>query len=269
MAVSTCAEMVARCLDRDKSGWRQFAGDYLPFAGAVLDRHFPALASRRTELLGALLLRAADQDARFLRDYSGYSDREFLLHLRELTMLLGSEHQPAPPAPEVPLDWEIFEKALTGFTALERQVVWLFVLNPDAGDRDKILLLDPSAAGAHFSKAQEALRAGCDRWSAETLAQNGPELAREARARRTNECAAPKAFLRLVDGQITWRDRENLEHHLAACWHCVDLLCRFREAIFLARLTQPLSEPQIEGYLKLLDFELKHPSRWKLFFGRG
>jgi hypothetical protein len=269
MAVSTCAEMVARCLERDQTAWRQFIGDHVPFAAAILDRYFPALASRREELCDALLARTAADECRFFRDYSGQSDREFLLHLRDLAIEIGSARQPAAPAPDVPLDWETFDKAFAGFTALERQGVWLFVLAPQAGDRDKILRLAPEAAAAHLSKAQEALRAACDRWSADMLAQNAPLLAREARAHRTNDCAEPKKFLHLLDGQTTWRDREILEQHLAACWHCVDVLSRFRESIFLARSIQPLPQSQIEAYWKRMNIESPRPSRWKLLFGRG
>ena len=119
-----------------------------------------------------------------------------------------------------------------------------------------------------MAKAQDSLRAASDRWNADMLAANRHVLIREARARRTKECVAPKMFLRLLDGQITWRDRTEIEHHLTACWCCVDLLCCFREVIFLARSTQALPESQMEAYLKLMNFETPRSSRWKLPLGR-
>ena len=260
--------MVAQCLERQPSGWRQFVREYLPFAGALLERHFPQLASRHDELLRDLVLRAAGQDAQFFREYSGRSEREFLLHLREHAIRLGEELQPAPPNPEIPLESEVFEKALVGLSPLERQVVWMFVLSPVSGDADQILRLDRKAVAATMAKAQESLRAACDRWNPPMLAENRGPLAREARARRTNDCAAPKVFLRLLDGQITWRDRADLEHQLAACWHCVDLLCRFRETMFLTRRIQPLPESDTEAYLKLLNLEPPRVSPWKRLLGK-
>lgn len=270
MAVITCAEMVAQCLEGQEAGWRHFIAAYLPFSAAVVDRRFPQLGERREATLREALRRAAAQEAQFLRDYAGHSEREFLLHLREHTIRVAGE-QPVPGAegaPEIPLAWEVFEKALAGLTALERQIVWLFVLSPNSGDTDKILRLDPPSVAADLAKAQEALRAACDRWSAEMLAENRLRLAQEARAHHTSDCPAPKAFLRLLDGQISWRDRSDLEHHMAACWHCVDLLCRFREIMFLSRQTKPFPETETEAYLKLLDLQTARPSGWKRLLGK-
>ena len=262
MPVLTCAEMVAQCLDQRETGWRHFIREYLPFASALLERHFPQLTPRREALLREVLLRAADQHAQFFRDYSGHSEREFLLHLREHAMHVGEEEQHGPAAPEIPLEWDVFEKALQEFTPLERQVVWAFVLAPRTDDAAKVLRVDPKFVSATLAKAQELLRASSDHWNAEMLAENRESLARAGRALRTSACPAPKAFLRLLDGQITWRDRGELEQHLTGCWHCVDLLCRFREIAFLAVQVRPLSEVEAEPYLKLVGFETARPSFW-------
>ena len=263
MAVLTCSDMVAQCLEGQPSGWKQFVSEYLPFAAAVLDRHFPRLAARRSELLREVLLRGRDENARFFRDYSGHNDREFLVHLHEHVLGVGDEQEGPAPAPEIPLAWDVFDRSLTGLSALERQIAWMFVLSPTNDDTDQILHLDRKAVAALLARAQEALRAACDRWNPEMLAQNRHMLAQEARARRTTECPVPKVFLRALDGQITWRDREELDRHLAGCWHCVHQFCRFREILFLSRRVHPLPEPETEAYLKVLGIETRPPSRWK------
>ncbi|MBI3694253.1 MAG: hypothetical protein HY238_05370 [Acidobacteria bacterium] len=268
MAVLTCSDMVTQCLEGQPSGWKQFVSEYLPFAATVLDRHFPRLSARRDELLRELLLRVRDEDARFFRDYSGHSEREFLMHLREYVLGVGEEQEAPAPAPEIPLEWDVFDRALTGLSALERQMVWMFLLSPNNDDTDQILRVDPKAVTTLLARAQEGLRAACDRWNPEMLAQNRHLLDQEARARRTKECPAPKVFLRALDGQITWRDREELDRHLAGCWHCVDQFCRFREILFLSRRTQPLPDPETEAYLKVLGIEARPPSRWKCLLGK-
>ena len=261
--------MVAQCLEGQAAGWKHFIREYLPFAAAVLDRHFPQPPELRDATLREALLRARDQDDQFFRDYAGHSEREFLLHLREHALAIAEELEPAQAIPEIPLDWEVFGKALEQWSALERQIVWTFVLGPMTDDTAQILRQAPKSVEATLAKAQESLRAACDRWNPEMIAQNRRLLAEQARAGRTSDCAAPKTFLRLLDGQLTWRDRTDLERHMTACWHCVDLLCRFREIVFLTRQARPFPEPEVEACSKLLGIETQHPSRWKRLLGKG
>ncbi len=266
MPVFTCAEMVAACIAGEETGWRRFITDYLPFAGLLLERHYPGLAGRREGLLREVLLRARDQDLRFFRDYRGHSEREFLVHLRDHVLGVLEEAQPAVPPPEVPLSWEAFEQAFEKLTALEKQVVWLYLLSPRAEDTALMLRADRPSVEAILGRAQEQLRAAVDHWSAEMLEQNRHVLVPHARERRTKECPEPATFLRLLDGQNPWRVRYGTEQHLAGCWHCVDLLCRFREAARLARLAQPLSEDQAERFAEALGFRVA-PPKWKRLLG--
>jgi hypothetical protein len=258
--------MVAQCLGGQESGWKHFITEYLPFAMAVLERHAPEAAARRQDLLGEVLLRARANDADFFRRYSGHSEREFLLHLREHALLAAALQENAP---EIPLEWDVFEKALAEFTILERQAVWMFVLCPGGRDAGKMMRLEPKSIEGIITRAQEALRRNCDRWNPEMLAANRHLLAGAARARSLKDCAAPRLFLRLLDGQITWRGRAEIEHHLAVCWRCVDLLCRLREVAFLMRQTRPLPAAEAESCCKLLGLRAGRASGLRRLLGRA
>ena len=179
---------------------------------------------------------------------------------------LSEERRPPPPDPEVGLEFEVFETALAALSPIERQIVWTPLLGPKHDDADQILRLDPKVVASSTGKAQEALRVSCDRWSAGMLLENRHRLLAAARGRHTSDCPSPRAFLRLIDGQITWRDRADVEHHLTVCWHCVDYICRFREVIFLSAKTQPLPDAGVESYLKLLGIAAP-PPRWKRLLG--
>jgi hypothetical protein len=267
MAVFTCAETVEACLAGQEAGWKHFITDYLPFAGLLLERHYPQLAARRQALLREVLLRARDQDCQFFRDYGGHSEREFLLHLRGLVLHVLEEAEPVAPDPEIPLPWESFEGSFSALTALERQVVWLFLLCPRAADAPLMLRADQPSVSAILGRAQERLRATLDHWSADTLEQNRHHLLAEARRRQTKDCPDPRAWLRLLDGQITWRDRQEFEQHLVACWFCVDRLCCFREVHWASRLIQPLTEAEARPIAKAIGLTFRPPSRWKRLFG--
>ncbi len=233
MAVFTCAEIVEGCRRGDDAAWGHFTARYLPLAGAVLDRHFPEHAARRDELLREALAQARDDNARFFRDYQGHSEREFLLHWREQALRVGEAAAPAPAPPQIPLEWETFQKAIADFTALERQMIWMTLLSPLAGDADKVLRVDPKTVASVLGRAQEALRGASDHWNPQMLVENRHRLIDAARAAATEDCPLPRQFLRLLDGQITWRDRQGIERHLTRCWRCVDVLCRFREVVYL------------------------------------
>ena len=259
--------MVEACLAGRDAGWKHFITDYLPFAQALLERHYPRLASRREPLLREVLLRARDQDSQFLRDYNGHSEREFLVHLREHVLRILEEAEPAVPAPEIPVSWESFEQAFAGLTAVERQVVWLHLLNPRSDDIALMLRADQPSVTAILSRAQDQLRAAAAHWSADMLAQNRHLLAQQARERPTKDCPRPQTFLRLLDGQNPWRDRSESEQHLITCWFCIDRICRFREVSRVARLTQPLPETDAEAHARAIGLTFAPPSRWKRLLG--
>ena len=264
MPALTSSDLAAQCLAGSDDAWRRFITRYMPFAAAILDRYRPDAGTNRREWLEKILASARGPDAGFFREYQGQSEREFLLHLREhvLTAAPAGQLSQDPPSAS-PLDWEVFEKALSGLTALERQIVWTSMLSPAAGDADKVLRLDPATVLAVMSKAQELLRDLCGMWSDQMLGQNRVRLAQRARLSPAGDCPVPRLYLRMLDGQITWRDRSELEQHLCRCWYCVDILCRFREVTFLWDQAQPLLDSDAQAYCQRLGLRDSGASRWR------
>jgi hypothetical protein len=269
MPVFTCAEMVEACLAGQDTGWQHFITDCLPFAGLLLDRHYPELAPQRDNLLREVLLRSRDQDAQFFRDYHGHSEREFLLHLREHVLGILQEAGPAGRPPAILLPWETFESAFRELTALERQVVWLYLLSPAAEDTALMLRADRASIDAILNRAQERLRRAADHWSADLLEQNRHLLAAHVRTLPVQDCPDAKAFIRLLDGQNPWCDRHELEHHLVACWRCVDRLCRFREVSRLSKLVTPWTPAEAEPYAAAAGLTFAPRPRWKRLLRRN
>jgi len=266
MAVLTCAEMLEQCLAGRETAWRHFVSEYLPFASAVVERHCPDPA-RRSALLREAMLGTRDDQARFFRDYHGQGEREFLLHLRDhVCRVLEAAAAPLSD-PDVPLEWEAFDKAVAGLGPLERQAVWMPLVTPAAEGVAAALRVDPATVEAAQAKAQELLRAACDHWSADMLQANRRLLLQAARSRPAPDCPDQKVFIRLIDGQITWRARADLEHHLANCWPCIDRLCRFREVYWLSRQAPAVSVSERESLLQAAGLEPERPSAWKRLIG--
>jgi len=108
-----------------------------------------------------------------------------------------------------------------------------------------------------------------DAWRRTLLADNGPALGREAAATTTADCLPTKAFLDVVDGRTTWRDREMMERHLKSCWHCVDHFCRILEVVHLLRGTQPLTESEAAPFYAQFDVAPPKPSGWRRLIGKA
>ena len=85
----------------------------------------------------------------------------------------------------------------------------------------------------------------------------------EAADAKTKDCLPAKAFLEILDGRSTWRDREEMTQHVGTCWHCVDHFCRMAEVVELLRGVQPLSEAEAAPLKKKLGIETRKPAFWR------
>jgi hypothetical protein len=130
-----------------------------------------------------------------------------------------------------------------------------------------MLRVSPETVEKVRDRAAELIRGKVDSWRRTLLAENGPALGREAAAGAGEDCLPTKAFLDVVDGRTTWRDRETMERHLGACWHCVDHFCRMLEVVHLLRGSQPLSAAESEPFRALLGVAAPKRTGWKRFIG--
>jgi hypothetical protein len=98
------------------------------------------------------------------------------------------------------------------------------------------------------------------------LADNGLELGRAAAEAAGKDCLGVKVFLDVLEGRMNWRGREEMEHHVTGCWHCVDHFSRMAEVIEVLRGMQPLPESEAAPLRKLLGVEAPKKSGWKKLF---
>src|SRR5262249_44654084 len=131
-----------------------------------------------------------------------------------------------------------------------------------------MLRMAPATVGKIRERAAGLIRGTVDSWNQSILPDNGLSLGRAAAAGATKECLSPKAFLDVLDGRNTWRDREDLERHVTARWHCVAHFGGMAEVIDLVRGAQPLSTVEVEPYNRLLGIRPERSSGWKRLFGR-
>ena len=179
-----------------------------------------------------------------------------LLMLAVVPLLHRSE-QERVPAPPIALDK--VRVIVQNLTLLERELLWLVIKGYDSARIAAIMMEAAATAEAVQRIAGERLTA-----LAPGAAPGHPlipiqvlmELAGQS---KTDQCASLKTFNNLVNGQITWRERELAEEHMTNCLCCIDRFTAFQEMVRLRKDVLPLSEPQVEAILAQLPFAAAKP----------
>jgi len=95
--------------------------------------------------------------------------------------------------------------------------------------------------------------------SADAFTLSARVLMEEAEKLPSEQCVSLKTFNNIVNGQITWRERELAEEHMTNCFRCIDQFTTFQEMIRLRKDVTPLSEDQIAPILSRLGFSATKP----------
>ena len=259
--IYTCYEMVRDCRADLSEGWAHFITHYVPAIRRTV-AHYAPERSGDAGLVNHILLTVRKPESFLFHSTEPPEERWFVAQLRQLIVgELGA------PAAEIPLDLETLTAALGPLTMTEKQAAWLETMRYPAKAAGAMLRVSAETVEKVRGRAAELLRGKVDAWRRTLLAENGPALGREAAAAITEDCLPAKAFLDVVDGRTTWRDREMMERHLQTCWHCVDHFCRMLEVVHLLRDSQPLTEAESEPFRVLMGVAAPKRSGWKRLVG--
>lgn len=259
--IYTCYEMVRDCRANLPEGWTHFITHYVPVVRKTLAHYAPERAGDAA-LVNRILLTVRKSESFLFHSTEPPEERWFVAQLRQLIVgELGAS------AAEIPLDLETLTAALGTLTMTEKQAAWLETMHYPAKAAGPMLRVSAETVEKVRERAAELLRGKVDAWRRTLMAENGPALGREAAAVITGDCLPTKAFLDVVDGRTTWRDREMMERHLQTCWHCVDHFCRMLEVVHLLRDSQPLTEAEGEPFRALLGVAAPKRSGWMRFVG--
>ena len=230
MTVITYQTMISGCLKGEAESWREFARQYSPYAVFVLEPSFPELKQEIASHVDRIFAQTRGGD--FFTAFQGRREREFLLHFRNLVWNYGRS---LTAVPETLLDRELLEKITDGFTLLQREIVWISLKGFAAPITCAILMVDAATATEVLKKANANLRRLVDRWSENTLAESGRSLLLAVPGWSGKDCLGDSAYGKIVDGQISWRDRDAMERHLRSCFYCVDRFTSHKEVVYCLR----------------------------------
>jgi len=254
MAVRTIFAMAEDCTKGVRLGWYEFVRDYSEVGTKLLRRYFPELAVEQH--LPAVFLRArADHNAWFTR-LRFSNEREFAMAFRELLLDCGREGTLGKAA-EITLDQ--LREMMRELPMVERAMIWLFVKGYTPQEIPTILMNAEATAVATRTLADERLAKVAPGAGGDAFSRSWRMLSEAAAQTRNDKCLSLKTFNNIINGQITWREREVAEEHIRDCFYCLDGFSSFQEMIRLRKDSQPLPEKEVEQILAPLDLPAAKP----------
>jgi hypothetical protein len=185
---------------------------------------------------------------------------------RELVFAYGREVARVP-TPELSL--EQVRWIMKDLAVVEREVLWMFIKGYDAPRIGPMMMNSEATAQATKDIADQRLaqvlpgtstpsraktaRDGDPAATADAFNISARVLIAEAEKTGGESCLPLKTFNNLVNGQVSWRERELAEQHIRDCFHCLDRYTSFLEMIRLRKDAQPLGDAGVNAILAQLN----------------
>ena len=247
--------MAEDCSRGERLGWEEFIREYAPCARVLLSHYFPALAPEVDEHVAAVFRRARAANNHFFAGLKFANEREFACAFRDFVFAYGREAARLP-APELSLD--NVRAMMKDLPVVEQQMLWLFMRGFQVEQISPILMNADATAHKVERIAGERLRTLLPDASPDALVVSARALMEQAEKRRTDDCLPLKTFNNIVNGQITWRERDAAEKHVAGCFYCLDRFTTFQEVVRMLKDQQPAPEVEVERIAAQLDLPKKN-----------
>ena len=247
MAVRTIFTMAEDCARDQRLGWSEFVRDYAAIARSLLRHYFPTLAPELEEHVSAVFARARAGGAAWFSSFHFSNEREFLMAFRNLVFAYGREQEHVP-APQLSL--EQLAEIMKDLPVVERETLWLFIKGYGAEQVGPVLSNLEGTATAVKKVADQRLAAVIPGATPDAFVLSARVLLQAAEKRGSDQCLPLKTFNNLINGQLSWRERDLAEEHIKDCFYCLDRYTSFCEMIRLRKDAQPLAEAEVEGLLE-------------------
>jgi hypothetical protein len=250
VGIRTIFLMAEECARGERQGWQEFVRDHTFITRRLFERYFPTLVPELDRHVVQLYLRARAQDNAWFQSFHFANEREFLMHFRELVFTYGRE-EARVPVPELTLTQ--VEEIMKGMPVVEREMLWLFIRGYSAEQMAPMIMNAAATAEAVKKVADQRLGEILPGSSPEAFNVSARVLMEAAEKTRGENCLPVKTFNNLVNGQITWRERELAEEHIRDCFYCLDRFASFQEMVRYRKDAVPLDEAQTETILAELN----------------
>lgn len=254
MAVRTIFSIAEDCARGERLGWEEFVRDYSGITRYFLSHYFPALAPEIDDHVAAVFQRARAKNNAFFQELKFANEREFACTYRDFVFAYGREVARLP-VPQISLEQS--RGVMKDLPVVEQQVLWLFIRGFQEEQIAPILMHADATARSVKAKADERVRAIVPDASPDALVISARALMEAAEKSKTDSCLPLKTFNNIVNGQVSWRERDVAEQHVAGCFYCLDRFTTFQEIVKQLKDQQAASEADTERIVTRLGFPAK------------
>ena len=250
MSIRTIFVISAECARGEPQGWHDLVRAYGVTAGFLLEHYFPVLQPEMDFHLAGVFQRARAQQNAWFRSLVFTNEREFGMAFRELVFAYGRE---AARLPVPQLTLEQVRDIMTDLPIVEREMLWLFIKGYDVAAVAGMVMNAEATASAVKKLADERLVQVLPGTSPDAFNISARVLIEAAEKSRTPECLPLRTFNNMVNGQISWRERELAEQHIQNCFFCLDRFTSFHEVIRAQNELATLPEQRVQSVLATLN----------------
>ncbi len=246
--------MAEDCARGERLGWEEFVRNYSGIARNLLAHYFPAIVPEIEDHVITVFRRARSNNNGFFQGLQFVNEREFAVAFRDFVFAYGREVARLP-VPQISL--EQARSVFRDMPVVEQQVLWLLMRGFAPEQIAPILMNAEATARSVKENADQRVRAIVPDASPDALVLSARSLMEAAEHAKTDSCLPLKTFNNIVNGQISWRERDVAEKHVAGCFYCLDRFTTFQEMVRQLKDQQPASEAETEKLLSHLDLPAK------------
>jgi hypothetical protein len=244
--------MAEDCAAGERLGWSEFIRDYAPIARQLLQHYFPVLQPEIDQHTLGFFERAHVNGNAWFKDLKFQNEREFMMSFRELLFAYGRTTARVP-VPELSLDQ--FKEIVKDQNVVEREELWLYVKGYNGQQIAPMMMNAEATAKAVKEVADQRLKDLFPAMTADAFNVSARALMEAAEKTKSDDCLPLKTFNNIVNGQVSWRERDVAEQHIRDCFYCIDRFTGFQEMIRLRKDAKPLPEEQVEVMMARMGFE--------------
>lgn len=263
----TFHKILTGCEEGSREGWQLFLSDYTPIVYQLLSVYVPLEPELQRQFWRERLQDLASNNYERLRTFDHQAEREFLYDLR--TFLLeqaaakldaSRDSQEAPrPTPET------VAALLKGLPLIHQEILFAKMAGYSNASLEKLFRITPTVAQNGLERLRASYSILLERKDDRCLWPAAwTEVLGSARAAKTPDCPPLRQFVRILDGQSSWYDKEPVEQHLAGCPHCLERWIALRELIYWRCEAKPCSLEDVEALLSSLPLQAESKPRRSL-----
>jgi hypothetical protein len=238
--------MAADCATGEHLGWFEFIRDFGLITERLLLHYFPVLQPEIDSHVAGVFEKAHANDNAWCKSLKFQNEREFMMDFHDLVFAYGRTAARVP-VPELSL--EQFKEIVKDLNVVEREIMWLYVKGYNAAQIAPMMMNAEATSNAIKTVAEQRLKDLFPAMTADALNASARSLIESAEKTKTDECLPLKTFNNIVNGQISWRERDVAEKHIRDCFYCIDRFTSFQEMVRLRKDGKAMPDARVEQIL--------------------